>query len=371
MQVGHLLVPGLEQLLGGQGRAAAGMAHHHQRPAVGELAAAGFQLGQGDQQTALHPAIGAGELLAGAHVQHGELIAVGGHPGRQQFRQSGVAALQWRPAGGWQADLQLVARLAGTHVAGQGLGDAVGVGQLHVLHVAHEVALGGCPAQAGVEGLLLSHRRDGAAGVVVARIEQAGVGKAEELPGDRAPQAVGVALLEVAAAAAPHQQGVAGEGHAPVVEHEADAAIGVSRGAAHLQEAAAEGHMVAVLQRQGHVLGPGGGGEADGAAGGLVHQPAAGHVVGVGVGVDRGHQLHPQLADQGEVAGVLLEHRVDQHALAAGHIHQQVGEGAGFGIEELAEQQAAAAGGGVQGNRGQEGGGDGRRCSSHDGQVKH
>jgi hypothetical protein len=45
-----------------------------------------------------------------------------------------------------------------------------------------------------------------------------------------------------------------------------------------------------------------------------------------------------QFADQGEIAVVLLEDRVDDYPLAAGHVGQQIGEGAGVGIEELAEQ---------------------------------
>ena len=162
---------------------------------------------------------------------------------------------------------------------------------------------------------------------------------------------MGIALLEIAAAAAPHQQGVAGEGQAPVVEHEREAAIGVPRGGAHLQMAAAEAHPLAVGQGQGHVPGAGRGGQADGAAGGLVHPPAAGHVVGMGVGVEAGHQVDPQFPYQGEIAWVLFVHRVDQHPFAGGHIGHEVGEGAGLGVEELAEQQACPAGGGFKQKR--------------------
>ena len=187
---------------------------------------------------------------------------------------------------------------------GQGLGDTARVGQLHVLHVAREVALG-----------------------------------------DRAPEGVGIALLEVAAAAAAHQQGVAAEGHRLVVEHDSDAAIGVAGGAAHLQMATAEAEAVAVLQGLGDVRGAGGGGQGDGRSGVLMHQPAVGDVVGVDVGVEAGHQVDAQLADQREIALVLLEHRIDQHPHAGGHIGQQVGEGAGGGVEELAEEQGAASGG--------------------------
>jgi len=71
-----------------------------------------------------------------------------------------------------------------------------------------------------------------------------------------------------------------------VVEHEAHAAIGVAGSAAHLQMAIAEAEAVAVLQRLGDVLGAGGGGQSNDTAGGLVHQPAACHMVGMGMGVD-------------------------------------------------------------------------------------
>lgn len=81
--------------------------------------------------------------------------------------------------------------------------------------------------------------------------------------GDRSPEGVGIALLEVAAAAAAHQQRIAGEGQRAVVEHIADAAIGVARGTAHFDMPAAEADAIAVMERQRHVLGAGGGGQAD------------------------------------------------------------------------------------------------------------
>ena len=174
----------------------------------------------------------------------------------------------------------------------------MGVEQLHVLHMAHEVVLGGVSAQASVEGLLLGHRCDGAAGVAVTGVENTGVRQVEDLAGDRAPEGVGIALLEVAATAAAHQQGIAGEGHASVVEHEGDAAIGVAWGAVHLHGPATERHPISVMERQRDVFGAGGGSQADGRAGGLMHQPAAGDVIGVGVGVQTGHQADAEFADQ-------------------------------------------------------------------------
>ena len=102
-------------------------------------------------------------------------------------------------------------------------------------------------------------------------------------------------------------------------------------------------------QGQGHVFCAGSSGQANGTASGCVHQPAAGHMVGVGVGVDRGNQLDTQLANQGEITVVLLEDRINEQAFAATHIGEQVGEGAGIGVEELPKEQGAPTGGSSKG----------------------
>jgi hypothetical protein len=102
-------------------------------------------------------------------------------------------------------------------------------------------------------------------------------------------------------------------------------------------------------QGQGHVVCAGSGSQANGTASSDVHQPTSGHVVGVGVGVDRGNQLDTQLANQGEIALVLLKDRIDEQAFAAGHIREQVGEGAGIGVEELPKEQGAPTGCGSEG----------------------
>ena len=75
-------------------------------------------------------------------------------------------------------------------------------------------------------------------------------------------------------------------------------------------------------------------------------------MVGVGMGVEAGLQGNAQFPDQGQVAAVVLEHRIDQDPLARGPIGQQIGEGAGVGIKELAQQQGGPAGGGPEQGRG-------------------
>ena len=131
----------------------------------------------------------------------------------------------------------------------------------------------------------------------------------------------------------------------------------MARRGAHRQESVAEGHPIAVPQGQGDVVGAGGFRQADGAARGLVQQPAAGDMVGMDVGVEGGHQRDAQLADQGEIPIVPLKHRIDQYALPAWHVGEQVGEGAGGGVKQLTKQQGAATRGGGQGDRGGVGGG--------------
>ena len=270
---------------------------------------------------------------------------MGSHPSWFQFGQARIAAAHRSPGLFWRSS----SRFAGAQVARQGLGDLVGVGQFHVLHVAHEVALGGIPTQASVESLLLCHRGHGAAGVVVPWVEQAGIGQGKNLLGDGVPQGVGIALLEVAAAATAYQKGITGEGHALVVEHKADAPVGMAGGGTDLQGTATEDDAITMDQGQGHVVCAGSGRQANGTASGDVHQPTSGHVVGVGVGVDRGNQLDTQFANQGEIALVLLKDRIDEQAFAAGHIGEQVGEGAGIGVKELPKEQEAPTGGGSEG----------------------
>ena len=67
------------------------------------------------------------------------------------------------------------------------------------------------------------------------RIEQAGLGQREDARAHRAVERARIALLEVGAAAAADQQAVAGEGHALVVEHVGQAAVGVAGRGAHLE----------------------------------------------------------------------------------------------------------------------------------------
>jgi hypothetical protein len=48
---------------------------------------------------------------------------------------------------------------------------------------------------------------------------------------------------------------------------------------------------------------------------------------------------------------VLFIDRINQYPFAGGHIGQQVAEGAGFGVKQLAEEQLPTPGGGTQGKQ--------------------
>jgi hypothetical protein len=104
-------------------------------------------------------------------------------------------------------------------------------------------------AEPRIEAPLLGHRGDGEAAVIMRRIEQALLGQGEDLLLHRAVHRRGVAALEIGAAAAADQQAIAGEGHALVVEHEGQAAIGVPWRRAHAEAAAAEFDRVARVEQ--------------------------------------------------------------------------------------------------------------------------
>src|SRR4249920_2316729 len=119
--------------------------------------------------------------------------------------------------------------------------------EAEVLHVADEVLLADRLAEARVVELLLAYAGGGEAAVIVRGIDRAGVGQREDAPAHRAEQRVRVALLEVGAAAAADQQRVAGEGHRVVVENIGQAAAGMARRRARLEESLAEEDLFFVV----------------------------------------------------------------------------------------------------------------------------
>ena len=80
-------------------------------------------------------------------------------------------------------------------------------------------------------------------------------------------------------------------------------------------------------------------GKQDLAAAALLEQPGRGHVVGVHMRIQGGHEPQAQLAQQGAIALLVFEDSVDDHGLARLAVAEQVGVGGGNGVEELAEDE--------------------------------
>ena len=107
----------------------------------------------------------------------------------------------------------------------------------------------------------------------------------------------GVALLEVGATAAADEHRVAGEDHRLVVEHEAQAAVGVAGGGAYGQGVPTEAHRVAVADVPVSAARPALGRHHRAGAQALTDVRGAGDVVGVHVGLDGVDQLQVELGD--------------------------------------------------------------------------
>ena len=73
------------------------------------------------------------------------------------------------------------------------------------------------------------------------------------------------------------------------------------------------------------------------AMGAVAQRAEPGDVVGVQMRVDRLDQPEIELADELEVTVDLFQHRIDDQRLAAAPAGEQVGVGAGYAVEQLAE----------------------------------
>lgn len=67
---------------------------------------------------------------------------------------------------------------------------------------------------------------------------------------DGVVESVGIALLEVSAAAAANEEGIARENHGPVIQDKGDAAVGVAGGGPHFQVELPEVNLVAVVEEK-------------------------------------------------------------------------------------------------------------------------
>ena len=284
----------------------------------------------------------AGEFLGLAHIEDLHRPGMLLKAVRIDFPHPGEAVAQRRPprvrrrrAFRRLVDLGLAAAQIGRHRDIHQLG----MGEAEVLHVAGKIADADLAADARVEAALLADAGHRQPAVVMRGVEQAIIGQGEDLLVDRAVHRRRVAALEIGAAGAADHQAISGKGHAAVVEHKGQAAIGMTGGGAHHQPAAAERHDIVLAQiavgagRAARLC------EHDPAAGALLQQPGAGHVIGVDMGFQSGDELEAELAEERDIPPDLLEDGVDQDRLAARPIAEQIGVGRGLRVEELTEHQ--------------------------------
>ena len=246
------------------------------------------------QHRAGHSSQLAVELRGLAHVDQEQALAIGRDPRGVDLddptgHERGALG-PGRPGAG-RSD-------SAVEVGGHGHVDLLGLGQMEVVHDLHELHLGLAAAQAGVVLALFGHRADRVAAVVVPRVHQGVGGQREDLVVDRPVQGVGIALLEIGAPAAADQQGIAGEDHRLVVEHEAQAAVGVAGGGARDQGVPPELDPVAVVHPNVATAGAPVGGDDRAGAQPLADLRGAGDVIGVHVGLEGVDQLELQLGHQ-------------------------------------------------------------------------
>ena len=217
-------------------------------------------------------------------------------------------------------------------VGRQGLVHALGRGQVQSLHQRDKLLLG-TPGQARVVRLLSSDAGVAAPLVVMAWPDQ-GVGwQREQHLGDAAPQGARVAGLEVGTSTTADEQGVPGEHMVtPQVAH---AARRMARGVQGAQLLTAKVQHITI--RQLHLR------RADAAgrrcrrarAGVLGQQGGTGDVVGMVVRFHRPAQPQAPRLQHGQVTLDLCIDRIDDQGLACVRVVQQVGAGAGGGVQEL------------------------------------
>ena len=111
------------------------------------------------------------------------------------------------------------------------------------------------------------------------------------------------------------------------------------RRGAHQQPPSAERDDVVLGKIAVRALGAARRRQHDLAAGALLQQPGAGHMVGVNMGFERRDQIEAEFAEQRRIPPHLLEHRIDQHRRTARPVAEQIGIGRGLRIEKLSKNQ--------------------------------
>ncbi len=208
------------------------------------------------------------------------------------------------------------------------------VGQIEVVHDV-DVFLGGTDLQARVVGPFLADRADRVALVVVGRVDQRILGQLEQLVEDRVVGGVGVAVLEIGPAGSADQQSIAGEN--TVGQPEAVGIVRMAGGLDDVQADALDLDLVALADPHRHHVDLAALAHNGDAAGQVTQGCEAGHVVGMGMGVDRLDQLQVKVLEQLDISFDLLEYGIDDQGLAADAAGEEIGVGGRNGFEQLAE----------------------------------
>mmetsp|Transcript_2299 Transcript_2299/g.6352 ORF Transcript_2299/g.6352 Transcript_2299/m.6352 type:complete len:285 (+) Transcript_2299:1215-2069(+) len=226
-----------------------------------------------------------------------------------------------------------------SHVGRHGDVNLFGIGQFQIRHDLHEFVLG--LGEPGIRGALGFDGARCARLVIVRRVDERLQGqRVEQLGMDGVVQRRGGTTLEVGAAAALDEQGIAREYHAPVVGDEADAAAGVARRGAHRYVARAELDGVAVLDMD---VGLGAGSLGDDALQARqfgFEDSRARDVIGMRVGVDAVLEVETGDGLDGLHITIGLDvDGIDEDGILRGWVPNEVGVGAGIVIEELLETE--------------------------------
>ena len=147
------------------------MAADHRGGSWIQLIKVGGQLRQRQIATAGYRPIRPNHLISISHIDHYQFVEMGRHPFRFELRKACITALN----GGPLISLDVVTKgTAAAQVGGQGLSDAMRMGEAQLLHMGDEVALIGTRSKPKIERSLLRNAGDLAAGVIVAGIKKAG-----------------------------------------------------------------------------------------------------------------------------------------------------------------------------------------------------
>ena len=144
-----------------------------------------------------------------------------------------------------------------------------------------------------------------------------------------------VAVLEIGAAGAADQQRVAGE-HA-IAHQVAVGIVGVAGRIEHVQREPLDRQFLALREPHRDDVGLGLLTHHGDAVRAVAQRAEPGDVIGMEMRVDRFHELEVELADELEIAVDLLQDGIDDQRLAAASAGEQIGVGAGYAVEQLAE----------------------------------